>query len=226
MRRGSTHAPSSEGPKGYHSLIVGLDREPDRCCTSRAVKRPPGRRSAISGVRASTAATSPRQRTASVGLDHWHCGTGIWRSSKNVNNLIEQDTRGVKQRIAAMLGFKGLSNAAITIGLSAPAALLLEPSKKLACKLRHSFENTSSHMTPALEKAVRSEPVNVTRIARRSLDTGSKTKELLDKFPSAETENSSTAQQPIDIPHHGVFYSHQGKLLAERQTQPGSTMKR
>jgi len=148
MRRGSTHAPSSEGPKGYHSLIVGLDREPDRCCTSRAVKRPPGRRSAISGVRASTAATSPRQRTASVGLDHWHCGTGIWRSSKNVNNLIEQDTRGVKQRIAAMLGFKGLSNAAITIGLSAPAALLLEPSKKLACKLRHSFENTGSHMTP------------------------------------------------------------------------------
>jgi len=77
-----------------------------------------------------------------------HCGTGIWRSSKNVNNLIEQDTRGVKQRIAAMLGFKGLSNAAITIGLSAPAALLLEPSKKLACKLRHSFENTGSHMTP------------------------------------------------------------------------------
>ena len=67
---------------------------------------------------------------------------------------------------------------------------------------------------------------NLTRIARRSLDTGSKTKELLDKFPSAETENSSTAQQPIDIPHHGVFYSHQGKLLAERQTQPGSTMKR
>ena len=154
MRRGSTHAPSSEGPKGYHSLIVGLDREPDRCCTSRAVKRPPGRRSAISGVRASTAATSPRQRTASVGLDHWHCGTGIWRSSKNVNNLIEQDTRGVKQRIAAMLGFKGLSNAAITIGLSAPAALLLEPSKKLACKLRHSFENTGSHMTPRWRETV------------------------------------------------------------------------
>ena len=158
MRRGSTHAPSSEGPKGYHSLIVGLDREPDRCCTSRAVKRPPGRRSAISGVRASTAATSPRQRTASVGLDHWHCGTGIWRSSKNVNNLIEQDTRGVKQRIAAMLGFKGLSNAAITIGLSAPAALLLEPSKKLACKLRHSFENTGSHMTPRWRRQSRANP--------------------------------------------------------------------
>jgi len=58
-----------------------------------------------------------------------HCGTGIWRSSKNVNNLIEQDTRGVKQRIAAMLGFKGLSNAAITIGLSAPAALFLNHQK-------------------------------------------------------------------------------------------------
>src|SRR6516162_4904715 len=58
-----------------------------------------------------------------------------------------------KQRIAAMLGFKGLSNAAITIGLSAPAALLLEPSKKLACKLRHSLENTGSHMTPRWRKA-------------------------------------------------------------------------
>ena len=28
------------------------------------------------------------------------------RSSKSLNNLIEQDHRGVKQRIAAMLGFK------------------------------------------------------------------------------------------------------------------------
>jgi transposase-like protein len=32
-----------------------------------------------------------------------------------VNNLIEQDHRGVKQRIAVMLGFKGFKNAAITI---------------------------------------------------------------------------------------------------------------
>ena len=37
------------------------------------------------------------------------------RSSKYLNNVIEQDHRGVKQRIAVMLGFKGFSNAAITI---------------------------------------------------------------------------------------------------------------
>ena len=37
------------------------------------------------------------------------------RSSKYLNNLIEQDYRGVKQRIAVMLGFKGFRNAAITI---------------------------------------------------------------------------------------------------------------
>ena len=32
-----------------------------------------------------------------------------------LNNLIEQDHRGVKQRIAVMLGFKGFRHAAITI---------------------------------------------------------------------------------------------------------------
>src|SRR6202047_3791465 len=37
------------------------------------------------------------------------------RSSKYLNNLIEQDHRGVKQRIAVMLGFKKFRNAAITI---------------------------------------------------------------------------------------------------------------
>ena len=37
------------------------------------------------------------------------------RSSKYLNNLIEQDHRGVKQRIAVTLGFKGFMNAAITI---------------------------------------------------------------------------------------------------------------
>jgi transposase-like protein len=37
------------------------------------------------------------------------------RSSKYLNNLIEQDHRGVKQRVAAMQGFKQLRNAAITI---------------------------------------------------------------------------------------------------------------
>jgi hypothetical protein len=36
-------------------------------------------------------------------------------SQKYLNNLIEQDHRGVKQRIAVMLGFKGFKNAAITI---------------------------------------------------------------------------------------------------------------
>jgi transposase-like protein len=37
------------------------------------------------------------------------------RSSKYLNNLIEQDHRGVKQRIAVMLGFKEFRNAAIAI---------------------------------------------------------------------------------------------------------------
>jgi transposase-like protein len=37
------------------------------------------------------------------------------RSSRYLNNLIEQDHRCVKQRIAVMLGFKGFRNAAITI---------------------------------------------------------------------------------------------------------------
>jgi transposase-like protein len=37
------------------------------------------------------------------------------RSSKYLNNLIEQDHRGVKQRIAVMLGFKDFRHAAITI---------------------------------------------------------------------------------------------------------------
>ncbi|SEF09419.1 Transposase (or an inactivated derivative) [Rhizobiales bacterium GAS191] len=37
------------------------------------------------------------------------------RSSKYLNNLIEHDHRSVKQRIAVMLGFKGFTNAAITI---------------------------------------------------------------------------------------------------------------
>jgi transposase-like protein len=35
--------------------------------------------------------------------------------SKYLNNLIEQDHRGVKQRIAVMAGFKDFKNAAITI---------------------------------------------------------------------------------------------------------------
>jgi transposase-like protein len=38
------------------------------------------------------------------------------RSSKYLNNLIEQDHRGVKSRLAPMVGFKGFRTAAITIG--------------------------------------------------------------------------------------------------------------
>jgi transposase-like protein len=41
-------------------------------------------------------------------------GTKV-RSSKYLNNLIEQDHRGVKSRLAPMLGFKGFRTAAITI---------------------------------------------------------------------------------------------------------------
>jgi transposase-like protein len=41
-------------------------------------------------------------------------GTKLW-SSKYLNNLIEQDHRGLKQRIAVMLGFKDFRHAAITI---------------------------------------------------------------------------------------------------------------
>ena len=37
------------------------------------------------------------------------------RSPEYLNNLIEQDHRGVRQRIAVMLGFKKFGNAAITI---------------------------------------------------------------------------------------------------------------
>lgn len=37
------------------------------------------------------------------------------RTSKYLNNLIEQDHRRVKQRVYPMLGFKRFENAAITI---------------------------------------------------------------------------------------------------------------
>ena len=37
------------------------------------------------------------------------------RSSKYLNNLIEQDHRSVKQRVAVMVGFKRFCNAATTI---------------------------------------------------------------------------------------------------------------
>jgi transposase-like protein len=37
------------------------------------------------------------------------------RTSKYLNNLVEQDHRRVKQRVYPMLGFKGFRNAAVTI---------------------------------------------------------------------------------------------------------------
>jgi transposase-like protein len=47
-------------------------------------------------------------------------GDTIWkdtklRSSKHLNNMIEQDHRGVKSRIAPMLGFRVFKQAAVTI---------------------------------------------------------------------------------------------------------------
>ena len=42
--------------------------------------------------------------------------TVLVRSSKYLNNLIEQDHRRIKQRIRPMLGFKKFANAVVTIG--------------------------------------------------------------------------------------------------------------
>jgi transposase-like protein len=42
-------------------------------------------------------------------------GDTTLRSSKYLNNLIEQDHRNIKSRINAMLGFKRFRNAAVTI---------------------------------------------------------------------------------------------------------------
>jgi transposase-like protein len=47
--------------------------------------------------------------------DGWLPANTKLRSSKYLNNLVEQDHRGVKQRIAVMLGFKEFGNAAITL---------------------------------------------------------------------------------------------------------------
>jgi transposase-like protein len=42
-------------------------------------------------------------------------GDTTLRSSKYLNNLIEQDHRNIKSRVNAMLGFKRFRNAAVTI---------------------------------------------------------------------------------------------------------------
>src|SRR5918997_58830 len=44
------------------------------------------------------------------------CPQAKVRTSKYVNNLIEQDHRRVKQRLYPMLGFKNFANAAVTLG--------------------------------------------------------------------------------------------------------------
>src|SRR4029077_13864395 len=49
--------------------------------------------------------------------DGWLPANTKLRSSKYLNNLIEQDHRGVKQRIAVMLGFKEFRNAITGIEL-------------------------------------------------------------------------------------------------------------
>jgi transposase-like protein len=47
--------------------------------------------------------------------EHWHGERTDLRSSKYLNNLIEQDHRSVKHRLGPMLGFKRFRNASITI---------------------------------------------------------------------------------------------------------------
>jgi transposase-like protein len=85
--------------------------------------RPP-RRSFVKRSNATSAArrqsrwTATRHRSRAVRelkADGWLPANTKLRSSKYVNNLIEQDHRGVKQRIAVMLGFEEFRNAAITI---------------------------------------------------------------------------------------------------------------
>jgi len=46
---------------------------------------------------------------------HQGCARTTIRSSKYLNNLIEQDYRSIKLRLGPMLGFKGFRNASITI---------------------------------------------------------------------------------------------------------------
>ena len=55
------------------------------------------------------------------------------RTSKYLNNLVEQDHRRVKQRYYPMLGFKSFSNAAVTLS-----------GIELAQKIRKGQFNTSS----------------------------------------------------------------------------------
>ena len=70
------------------------------------------------------------------------------RSSKYLNNLIEQDHRGVKQRISVMLGFKGFNSAAITIAgivfvrfLDPQPSLSLGGGNRPSCPYEALFDN-------------------------------------------------------------------------------------
>jgi hypothetical protein len=60
------------------------------------------------------------------------------RSSKHLNNLIEQDHRNVKSRVNTMPGFKSFRNAAVTISsieLKIAFAKLSSISRKCASKI-------------------------------------------------------------------------------------------
>jgi IS6 family transposase len=57
----------------------------------------------------------PASRRAVMKADGQLPADTTLRSAKYLNNLIEQDHRGVKLRIAPMLGFKWIRTAAITI---------------------------------------------------------------------------------------------------------------
>ncbi len=62
------------------------------------------------------------------------------RTSKYLNNLVEQDHRRVKQRYYPMLGFKSFSNAAVTLG-----------GVELAQKIKKGqFDTTAIHQAGAL----------------------------------------------------------------------------
>jgi transposase-like protein len=54
------------------------------------------------------------------------------RSSKYLNNIIEQDHRAIKARIGTMLGFKKLQRAKVTIA----GIELLHRIRKLECRTR------------------------------------------------------------------------------------------
>ena len=70
------------------------------------------------------------------------------RSSKYLNNLIEQDHRGIKSRTRPMLGFKSFSAAAVTIA----GVELLRRIHKAQFSL--SRLRLQDHAAPALWKAV------------------------------------------------------------------------